>query len=93
MASSNNFAFIGDMTNYYDRLETFNEKWKYHNLSPEKMAGAGFYFMGKDDYVRCMLCSQQFNQWKHDDDPLLEHKKKSPSCYFIKGFPGKFIYL
>lgn len=56
------------------RLETF-ENWPFQKdskCSQEKMAAAGFYFIGNEkelDLVECFICSKQLDGWEEDDDP------------------------
>lgn len=79
-----------DLTTYNNRLRTFNCEWKLDFITPSQMANAGFYYMGHQDRVRCMFCSKEFDYWQRGDDPLVEHKRKSPQCPFFKECQGKF---
>ncbi|XP_051158137.1 baculoviral IAP repeat-containing protein 5 [Leptopilina boulardi] len=71
------------------RLETF-ENWPYQSANmcnPEKMAAAGFYFVGnknEPDLVECFICSKQLDGWEPNDDPWAEHKNHKSSCAFVK---------
>lgn len=81
-----------DLTMYDNRLRTFNDsEWKLKYITPKQMAKAGLYYTGKQDRVRCMFCSTEFDYWRQGDDPLVEHKRKSPQCPFLKENKGKFI--
>lgn len=84
---------MNDVASFNNRLRTFDKKWKLKYLTPEKMADAGFYYMGQQDLVQCVSCSLQFHHWKSGDNALEVHKKKSPQCQFLKGYTGKFIFL
>ncbi|CAN9516128.1 unnamed protein product [Ophioblennius macclurei] len=56
------------------------------NCTPEKMAGAGFVHCPSDsepDVACCFFCLIELEGWEPDDDPWLEHKKRSPSCGFL----------
>ncbi|XP_050525793.1 baculoviral IAP repeat-containing protein 2-like isoform X2 [Daktulosphaira vitifoliae] len=77
-----------DLTSYENRLKTFNDEWKLEFLRPTQMAKAGLYYLGKQDRVRCMFCSKEFDYWQQGDDPLVEHKRKSPQCPFFKENSG-----
>lgn len=79
-----------DLTTYKNRLRTFNGEWKLDFITPSQMAKAGFYYLGKQDRVRCMFCSQEFDYWQRGDDPLVEHKRKAPQCPFFNENQGKF---
>lgn len=82
-----------DLTTYENRLRTFNADWKLDFITPSQMAKAGFYYLGKQDRVRCMYCSQEFDYWQRGDDPIVEHKRKAPQCQFFNENPGKFQYI
>jgi len=79
-----------DLTRYENRLRTFffNNGWKLQFITPEAMAEAGLYYLGKQDRVRCMFCSKEFDYWQRGDDPLVEHKRKSPQCPFFSQSSG-----
>lgn len=81
-----------DLTTYENRLRTYDNEWKLDFITPSQMANAGFYFLGRQDRVRCMFCSKEFDYWQRGDDPLVEHKRKSPHCAFFKQSQGKFQY-
>uniref|UniRef100_A0A0M3IBU3 Baculoviral IAP repeat-containing protein 5 n=1 Tax=Ascaris lumbricoides TaxID=6252 RepID=A0A0M3IBU3_ASCLU len=73
---------------YEYRLQSFTSRWPHRtcNLSPEKMAKAGFFYNpGKDndlDNVTCPFCLKELTAWEANDDPLIEHSKRK-GCYFI----------
>ncbi|XP_050443224.1 death-associated inhibitor of apoptosis 2-like isoform X2 [Adelges cooleyi] len=79
---------LWDLTTFENRLRTFNDEWKLEFLTPNQMAKAGLYYLGKQDRVRCMFCSKEFDYWQRGDDPLVEHKRKSPQCPFFKENTG-----
>lgn len=76
-------------TAYYDRLETFNCGWPLDFLQPKIMANAGFHYKGIKDRVECAYCSREFDDWKREDDPLVEHKRNSPQCPFFRISTGE----
>lgn len=82
-----------DLTKYENRLRTYDNEWKLDFITPSQMANAGFYFLGRQDRVRCMFCSKEFDYWQRGDDPLVEHKRKSPQCAFFKQSQGIFHCL
>lgn len=72
------------------RLETF-KNWPFQSCNdacgPERMAAAGFFFIGTTDdpdLVECFICSKQLNGWESTDDPWKEHMDHQPSCAFVK---------
>lgn len=62
--------------------------WPYKkstNLGNDKMAKAGFYYLGDRDLVICPYCMCKIHRWDRDDDPIEEHKVLSSfTCNFIK---------
>jgi len=80
-----------DLMSYENRLRTY-VGWKLDFITPSQMAKAGLYYLGKQDRVRCMFCSTEFDYWQRGDDPIEEHKRKSPQCSFFKEGRGKLQY-
>ncbi|VVC24367.1 Hypothetical protein CINCED_3A022001 [Cinara cedri] len=77
-----------DLTIYENRLRTFNVGWKLDFITPDQMAKAGLYYLGKQDRVRCLFCSKEFDYWQRGDDPIIEHRNKSPQCPFFRESEG-----
>lgn len=79
---------------YHNRIASFLE-WKLgwelneDKPSPEKLARAGFFSFIKppyqDDNVVCPYCSIALDSWESQDDPMREHKARSPFCDFVLG--------
>ncbi|EFO24459.1 hypothetical protein LOAG_04028 [Loa loa] len=76
---------------YNNRLKSFTKNaWPHHqsvNLSPEKMAQAGFFFdpdSDNADNVSCPFCLRSLTGWEDSDDPLVEHTKRKDVCYFAR---------
>lgn len=65
------------------RLETFSD-WPVTFLEPKAMAATGFYYLRREDIVRCAFCGVEVGQWMLGDDPLADHEKWSPHCAFLK---------
>ncbi|KAJ1827823.1 hypothetical protein LPJ73_008691, partial [Coemansia sp. RSA 2703] len=74
------------------RLETFTtNSWphmgkKNWNVTPEKLALAGFYYTPEwpgDDTSTCMFCGYALGDWEADDDPTSEHQRRAPDCLFF----------
>lgn len=82
-----------DLTIYENRLRTFNVGWKLDFITPDQMAKAGLYYLGKQDRVRCLFCSKEFDYWQRGDDPIIEHRDQSPHCPFFRESQGKFYYV
>ncbi len=57
-----------------------------HSISPLQMSQAGFVYAsdGKgDDKAECFYCHLALDGWEEDDDPRMEHMKRSPDCIFL----------
>lgn len=74
-------------------LDTFDINWKLELFTPEQMAKAGYFYLGSDDHVRCMLCCRDFLDWNNLDNLLLKHRRISPNCNFFQEKIGKYSYL
>lgn len=80
-----------------ERRKTF-ATWPVKFISHTDMAAAGFYFMyhpghnydvcdcsaSYSDAVRCAFCGIMLQKWEKGDEPMSEHRKWAPSCYFVK---------
>ena len=69
--------------NYGRRLISFDNWPKQMRPTPLDLAGAGFYYTGYGDSVRCFSCGIQLHDWKVKDSAMTEHKKWSPSCKYL----------
>ena len=76
----------------HPKLSSYNERLQaYINLGcpidlqqkPEKMAEAGFYYLGRSDKVGCFYCGGFLQHWQPSDDPWEEHAKAFSRCTFI----------
>jgi hypothetical protein len=65
------------------RLKTL-DKWPVQFISKNELAASGFYFLSKDDWVRCAFCGVQLWDWKPDDEPRFCHKYLSQACRFAR---------
>lgn len=61
--------------------------WPVTFISPETLAGAGFYYTQDNDRVRCPFCGIEISRWDQHDDPREEHAKRSPTCRFVLDHP------
>jgi len=73
---------------YYEknRLNSF-VGWPVRCIEPSLLARAGFFFTHKEDVVRCPFCNLEIYQWHQDDVPLVDHRKYSPLCPFVRNLP------
>ncbi|XP_036613338.1 baculoviral IAP repeat-containing protein 5-like [Trichosurus vulpecula] len=70
------------------RISTF-QNWPFTEdctCTPNRMAEAVFIHCPSEnepDLAQCFFCFKELEGWESEDDPMLEHKKHSPSCAFI----------
>ncbi|KAK6631698.1 hypothetical protein RUM43_013762 [Polyplax serrata] len=68
---------------YASRIKTF-EKWEASDIqSPEKLAEAGFYYIGEEDRVLCFHCGGGLKHWEAGEDPWVEHARWFSKCRFV----------
>ena len=72
-----------DLASQHHRLTTFVDWPHDHPIHPYHLAAAGFYYLGKNDSVKCFTCSISLHNWDPDDTPWGEHKKWSPQCPLV----------
>lgn len=67
-----------------ERLLTYS-RWPHNNpMQPQKLAAAGFYFIGPD-YVKCAFCCGTIHVLLTSDIPMVEHANYYPDCPFVIG--------
>lgn len=65
------------------RLKTFSN-WPVVFLDPESLAKNGFYYLGRNDEVRCAFCKLELMRWVENDDPVKDHQRWAPQCPFLR---------
>ncbi|CAC5393826.1 BIRC7_8 [Mytilus coruscus] len=73
------------------RLSTFATFPNIPGVYATKLAGAGFYYLEKDDEVICFKCKIIHKNWKPYDSPIKIHQQISPLCDFIKHIGSKYM--
>ena len=68
------------------RILSFSDNWPHRvdNLSPERMAKAGFLYRGSDDRAFCFYCGLSIYQWADTDIPEIEHAKYWSACAYLE---------
>lgn len=95
--SPESIAHLDQFFQYQNRLASFLEwplEWEIQEPvkpTPETFARAGFFYNPTPPYttdnVICPFCTLALDMWEPDDDPMLEHKKRSSNCEFVRGHP------
>ncbi|KAL7983288.1 hypothetical protein Chor_000164, partial [Crotalus horridus] len=81
--SSNLTGFNLGMQNYIGRFRTFKNWPVTVPVHPQQLADAGFYYVGRNDDVKCFCCDGGLRCWETGDDPWVEHAKWFPSCEYL----------
>uniref|UniRef100_A0A674A111 RING-type E3 ubiquitin transferase n=1 Tax=Salmo trutta TaxID=8032 RepID=A0A674A111_SALTR len=66
-----------------ERLLTFVHWPLRIPVRPEQLAKAGFYYVGRNDDVKCFCCDGGLRCWESGDDPWVEHAKWFPRCVYL----------
>merc|ERR1712227_545423 len=67
-------------------MASFTSQWPdthTDSLSPQCMAEAGFYYTGKDDFVKCYSCGGGLGCWQSGQIPMDDHKIWYPHCKYV----------
>ncbi|XP_073518225.1 baculoviral IAP repeat-containing protein 2 isoform X1 [Phyllobates terribilis] len=71
------------------RLKTFLNWPPRIPVTPKKLAEAGFYYVGRNDDVKCFCCDGGLRCWESGDDPWVEHAKWFPRCEYLLHVKGQ----
>ncbi|XP_063286492.1 baculoviral IAP repeat-containing protein 2 isoform X1 [Pelobates fuscus] len=71
------------------RLKTFVNWPSRIPVTPKKLSEAGFYYVGRNDDVKCFCCDGGLRCWESGDDPWVEHAKWFPRCEFLLHIKGQ----
>ncbi|XP_053328988.1 E3 ubiquitin-protein ligase XIAP isoform X2 [Spea bombifrons] len=74
-----------DMCDEEARLKTFQNWPSYAPVAPKELAGAGLFYTGINDQVKCFCCGGKLMNWEPSDKAWTEHRKHFPDCYFVLG--------
>ncbi|KAG3266709.1 BIRC2-like, partial [Ictidomys tridecemlineatus] len=58
-------------------------------VQPEQLASAGFYYVDRNDDVKCFCCDGGLRCWESGDDLWVEHAKWFPRCEFLIRMKGQ----
>uniref|UniRef100_H0VGP6 RING-type E3 ubiquitin transferase n=1 Tax=Cavia porcellus TaxID=10141 RepID=H0VGP6_CAVPO len=77
------------MQTHAARMRTFVYWPSTVPIQPEQLASAGFYYVGRNDDVKCFCCDGGLRCWESGDDPWVEHAKWFPRCEFLIRMKGQ----
>ncbi|XDV44735.1 hypothetical protein PO909_012975 [Leuciscus waleckii] len=66
-----------------ERSLTFSNWPSRITVRPDQLAKAGFYYVGRNDDVKCFCCDGGLRCWESGDDPWVEHAKWFPRCEYL----------
>ncbi|KAJ7997516.1 hypothetical protein DPEC_G00229830 [Dallia pectoralis] len=72
-----------------ERLLTFVQWPSRIPVRPDQLATAGFYYVGRNDDVKCFCCDGGLRCWESGDDPWVEHAKWFPRCEYLLQVKGQ----
>uniref|UniRef100_A0A8C5Z9S3 RING-type E3 ubiquitin transferase n=1 Tax=Marmota marmota marmota TaxID=9994 RepID=A0A8C5Z9S3_MARMA len=77
------------MQTHTARMRTFMYWPASVPVQPEQFASASFYYMDRNDDVKCFCCDGGLRCWESGDDPWVEHAKWFPRCEFLIRMKGQ----
>uniref|UniRef100_A0A8C3R9U4 BIR protein n=2 Tax=Cyanoderma ruficeps TaxID=181631 RepID=A0A8C3R9U4_9PASS len=77
------------MQTHEARVKTFINWPTRIPVQPEQLADAGFYYVGRNDDVKCFCCDGGLRCWESGDDPWIEHAKWFPRCEYLLRIKGR----
>ncbi|KAF7473159.1 baculoviral IAP repeat-containing protein 2 [Marmota monax] len=77
------------MQTHTARMRTFMYWPASVPVQPEQLASAGFYYVDRNDDVKCFCCDGGLRCWESGDDPWVEHAKWFPRCEFLIRMKGQ----
>lgn len=86
----NSLLANSDMNFEAARLRTF-KNWTSQYVDKAILAKIGFFYTGKQDYVKCHFCGVGLGLWMKYDDELDEHLRWSPTCPLIRNHRTKNV--
>lgn len=78
---------------FQDRLRSFGSWPAIAPISKEKVARAGFYYLGNGYETACSFCKLEVSDWKFNDVAFSKHRERSPNCPFVLRQPTSKVPL
>jgi len=72
-----------DFSQEIQRLRSFGTWPNTAPISKEKLAKAGFYYLGNELETSCFSCKIEISDWTFGDDAARRHREKNPECQFF----------
>ncbi|GFT03129.1 baculoviral IAP repeat-containing protein 3 [Nephila pilipes] len=72
-----------DYSREEERIKSF-KSWEVHYpVDPNRLAKAGFYYIGNEDEVVCFSCHGHIKNWNFGDVVFKKHSDLFPNCDFV----------
>lgn len=71
------------MNSERSRLRTFQNWPANAPVDYERIAKAGFYYMGQNLEVQCFSCGGRISEWQYGDMVMAKHRLLDPRCPFV----------
>lgn len=65
------------------RLRTFQNWPSDAPVDSQRIARAGFYYMGQNLEVQCFSCGGRISEWQYGDKVMSKHRLLDPRCPFV----------
>lgn len=66
-----------------NRLQTFSDWPRDAEVTPERIAKAGFFSTRNGLEVECFSCHAKISNWNYGDQVMEKHRTLSPNCSFV----------
>ena len=67
--------------------------WPQENLPPvDDLVRAGFFYTGTKTIVTCFYCNGSLQNWRSNDNPMIQHAYWFPHCTYAKQLCGDEMY-
>uniref|UniRef100_A0A803JT52 Uncharacterized protein n=1 Tax=Xenopus tropicalis TaxID=8364 RepID=A0A803JT52_XENTR len=85
---------LGEVSEISIRIESYNVAKKHFPYqTSDKLAWAGFFYVGPGDRVRCFSCGGEVDNWEPGDVPLTRHQLFFPHCSYVQGLSIRHSYF
>lgn len=78
-----------DLSSQSVRLKTFLTYPKDAHVQAVELAEAGFYYINREDCVKCYKCDVMLGKWSQGDTAWNEHRRFSANCVLVQEKYGK----
>ncbi|CAF4194835.1 unnamed protein product, partial [Adineta steineri] len=92
----NEIVYIATCSPPYNEIPTRHASfnlWPNENLpSVDDLVRAGFFYTGTKTIVTCFYCNGSLQNWRPNDNPMIEHVRSFPHCAYAKQLYDDHLY-